>query len=168
MDIAIHQKEIDKIAEYAYKRLKETDKEKSERDNYNGDIKSKLSSDEVGDIKEIEAYVKSKGYTVENYDSIDFCEISQFLETQASHGEVIINQLNNCDDWQCTDNPNQINTPETQLQHGENEIELGASSHCDNMYCYATFAAAAILMTMLQMTSYDNEVLHHGFGPSGF
>jgi len=159
MDIAIHQKEIDKIAEYAYKRLKETDKEKSERDNYNGDIKSKLSSDEVGDIKEIEVYIKSKGYTVESYDSIDFCEIAQaqHLETQ------------NYDDSQCTVNPYQIHQPlETQPQHGENEVEIGTSNHCNNLYCYTTFAAAALLVTMQYISSYDNEVLYHGFGPSGF
>ncbi len=37
-----------------------------------------------------------------------------------------------------------------------------------SLHCYAIGAVAAILLAMQFMNSYDNEVLYHGFGPSGY
>ena len=54
-----------------------------------------------------------------------------------------------------------------QPQEEENVIIDELNTH-HNTYCYAIGAVAAILLAMQFMNSYDNEVLYHGFGPSGY
>ena len=82
----LSEKEIAKIAEYAYQRLLETDEDKSKRDLYNESTSKKLYSG-AEDMKVIEEFVKSKGYTVEDYPSIDFHEINQSIGVQTQQEE---------------------------------------------------------------------------------
>lgn len=139
----LSKKQIDKIAEYAYIRLHETEEDKIKREEYNNKEKKKLvgNNDDIyhtklnEEIKNMDEFVRTKGYTVEDLKSVDFQAIAQHLEE------------------------------ETQ---GVKEEIIDESNYYNTTYCYFTLAATTLLIAMSQMISYDNDVSYHGFGPSGF
>ena len=125
----LSEKEIVKIAEYAYKRHNESEEEKLKRNIYN----------DQEDIKSMEEFVKTKGFTVENCDSKDFHEISH-----QGHQSLTVQPLDD-------DDVTAYTTP----------------GYCD-LNCYTVAAASALVYAMSYMLAFDNEVSHTGFGPSGF
>ena len=129
-------KQIDKIAEYAYKRYMETKEVSSKREEFNKNTMSKLvNNSNLEEIKDIEEFVASRGYTVENCDGMDFYEINQGLTMQSQDDDDVVADI--------------------------------PSNYCD-LNCYTIAAASALVYAMSYMLAFDNEVSHHGFGPSGF
>jgi hypothetical protein len=132
----LSEEEIDKIAEYVYKKHYE---EKLKEDIYIDNIKNKPSNNDLEDIKGMDEFVKTKGFTVENCDSKDFHEISH-----QGHQSLTVQPLDD-------DDVTAYTTP----------------GYCD-LNCYTVAAASALVYAISYMLAFDNEVSHTGFGPSGF
>ncbi len=142
----LSKKQIDKIAEYAYIRLHETEEDKIKREEYNNKEKKKLlgnnddhllNTQPNDDMKKMEEFVRTKGYTVEDLKIVDFQAIAQHLEEETQHlKEEIIDESN-------------------------------YYNYCNTTYCCYTLTVTVIMMA-IQVISYDNDVSYHGFGPSGF
>ncbi|MBY0580519.1 MAG: hypothetical protein K2P53_02395 [Rickettsiales bacterium] len=96
------------------------------------------SSSKLDYIIDMDEFVKTKGYTVEDNLNNSFHEMHQSAQTQLH-----------------------------EVENEVKDATIDESNPCNNVYCYATAAVTAILLAIQFMNSYDNEVSYHGFGPSG-